>query len=330
MPGIDGLGLCERIKQEPRSEHVPVLLITSLSDRAVRLRGIAAGANDFLLKPIDTQDIALRVRNAVHLKRLLDCVRESYSQLRRSEDMRDSLVHMVVHDLRSPLFAIRLYLESFLREGREAVDPELAADIDRSFAISGSMMEMISSILDISRFESGEMPLVLEPCDLKGLCEDAIEPVRALARGRTIVIDVQGGSVVCDCGLIRRVVSNLVTNSFKYSPKDSQVTVTGRVSGGIAEISVADSGPGVPERFHQRIFEKFGSLGSDLAIRPYSTGLGLPFCKLAVEAHGGSIAIANIVADGAPRGSRFWFTIPVTPAPRPLGQVKKGSPWHTS
>jgi signal transduction histidine kinase len=243
MPGIDGLALCERLKRRAETAHIPVLLITSLSDRAVRLRGIASGANDFLVKPIDTQDIALRVRNAIRLKRMFDRMREANERQTAAELLRDNLVHMIVPDLRSPLFTIRLYLEAFLGESA-GVERELRLDIEKALAVSGGMAELIGSILDISRFEAGEMPLSREPCVLAGLCDEALATVRGLAGGKRLTIAAQDVTVSCDRALMRRALANLLGNACKHAR--SSVEIGGRATDAGVEIWVLDDGPGVP------------------------------------------------------------------------------------
>ena len=102
MPDIDGFEVCRKLKEDERLAHIPVILVTSLHGREERLKGIAAGANDFLTKPIDNEDLILRVRNAARLKVLHDRTRNDYNKLSELEKMRDSLTHMIIHDLRSP------------------------------------------------------------------------------------------------------------------------------------------------------------------------------------------------------------------------------------
>jgi two-component system, sensor histidine kinase and response regulator len=313
MPGIDGLRFCRMLKNVDAIAHVPILLLTSLNDRAVRLRGIESGANDFLLKPVDTQDIVLRVDNAIRGKRLVDELRRSYERLRKLEKLRDNLTQMVIHDLRSPLFAMRLRLESFLRDADPSLDPELRDDVQSSLSLSGTLTEMIGSILDISRLEAGEMPIARTTTPATVIIAEAVRLVGGPAGERQIVVTKAAEvEVCCDRALITRAVANLLGNSLKFSPPRTRVVVAASACAGGAEISVRDDGPGIPGHLHQRIFEKYGSFADGDELRKHSTGLGLPFCKLAVEAHGGAIGLES--APGA--GSRFWMRLPASPMPR--------------
>jgi len=116
MPTMDGFEACQRIKNDPATAHIPVLMVTSLSDRDDRLKGIAAGANDFLNKPVDAEEVSLRVSNMVHTKQLYDDRQKQYEELRKLESLRDNLVHMIVHDMRNPLMAIATGLATVLKQ----------------------------------------------------------------------------------------------------------------------------------------------------------------------------------------------------------------------
>lgn len=318
MPGINGIELCRRLKLDPATAHLPVLLVTSLSDRSARLHGIAAGANEFLVKPIDTQDVVLRVRNALRTKRLMDDLKETLERLRLSESMRDNLVHMLVHDLRTPLFAIQSYLEPLHGgdAGRIGADPELREDVHKAFTVASAMLEMIGTILDVSRIEAGSMPLALEVVDLAALAREAADTIDPRAFGARLSLPGPGVEAWCDRTLVRRVFTNLIGNALKHAGSGRLIEVRAERGIGGVTAAVVDHGAGVGPEAAARIFEKFGSQDPS---KRHSTGLGLPFCKLAVEAHGGRIGVES--APGA--GSRFWFTLPHR-APMPPTEAAHG------
>lgn len=309
MPGIDGFEVCRRLKADPRTAHIPVLMVTALTERDERITGIDAGANDFLTKPVDPQDVTLRVRNAAHAKRLFDEVQENYERLRELEELRDNLTNMIVHDMRSPLTGMLGYLELLGMTALEKLDEREQKSLQGATQAGFSLSEMISSLLDVSRLESGEMPLNLDACDLRSLVSEALNLLGSLVDRTNVVYEPPQKEILanCDAELIRRVISNLAGNSIKYTPNDGEVRIT--VEGGDSRVlvSVADTGPGIPPDFHERIFEKFGQAEAGKERKKYSTGLGLTFCKLAVEAHGGQIGIESEVG----KGSTFWFELPV-------------------
>ena len=309
MPSMDGFEVCRRLKAGPETAAVPVLLVTALAQREQRLAGIAAGASDYLTKPIDKADLILRVRNAIRVRTLHAELEGQYGRLKELERLRDNLVHMMVHDLRSPLAGIRAYLDLVKLDAGEKLDAELAHNIDAAIKIGATMTRMISDLLDVSRLETGHMPLERTAVDLGALAAEAMAAVGAPAgrAGTRFEAPTRPVRATCDPGVIGRVIGNLVANAVKFTPKDGAVRVSVSGDGVTARVSVADTGPGIPPEYRERIFEKFGRVEGKRDATQASSGLGLTFCKLAVEAHGGRIGVESDVG----KGSDFWFTLPV-------------------
>ena len=309
MPGMDGFEVCRRIKADPASAAIPVLLVTAMSQRDQRLLGIGAGANDYITKPIDKSDLSLRVRNAIRMRQLHAEVETQYRQLEKLELLRDGLVHMIVHDLRSPLAGIRAYLDLLKMDGSDKIDPEMTQSIDEARKVAMEMTEMVSELLDVSRLEAGKLPLDVSMVDLGVLASETVRSMGAATMARVAVraeSPREQVRVQCDAAIIRRVIANLVGNAVKFAPGDSSVTVAVSGDGEIGRVAVADRGAGISLEFHELIFEKFGQAEVARQGAKHSSGLGLTFCKLAVEAHGGRIGV-----DSTPgRGSTFWFELP--------------------
>jgi two-component system sensor histidine kinase/response regulator len=305
MPRLNGLEVCRTLKSEQKTAMIPVLLVTALDARQDRLAGISAGANDFVTKPIDAADLMLRVRNAILSKRLHDRVATQLRQLQELEAARDTLTHMIVHDLRSPLTGLRAYLDLLqmaANGNREVVEYVAEAQV-----IASRLTEMISQVLDVSRMESGQMPLSLKETDLAALLPTAVSSLGPAPSGIAAVYEIPVGPIIisCDPDLISRVVVNLVGNAYKFTPREGQVRIGLVSEADRVRITVTDNGPGIPPEFRGKVFEKFGQapLGQTSGTR--SSGIGLTFCKLAVEAHGGKIGLEG--ADGG--GARFWVEL---------------------
>ncbi len=306
MPGMDGFEVCRRLRAGADTAAVPIILVTALADRERRLEGIAAGANDYLTKPIDRPDLLLRVKNVLAMRRLHRQVESQYVELRRLEQLRDSLVHMMVHDLRSPLTGIRGYLGLVRSTVEELAVPGVLEDLDQAERGVVQLTEMVSDLLDVSRFEAGAMPLDRVPTDLGRL---AAEAIASLGRPLPVTIELAGAEqevpLVADPAVVRRVITNLVANAVKFSPRGGVVRVSAARRGEAAWLEVMDSGRGIPAEYHERIFDKFGQVSGNGPGQVRSSGLGLAYCKLAVEAHGGRIGLRS--APGT--GSTFWCVL---------------------
>ena len=177
---------------------------------------------------------------------------------------------------------------------------------------ASTLSEMVTSLLDVNRLESGEMPLHRERADIGVILADALAGLGALTKGRQVLLEPPATSVMvnCDADVIRRITANLVANALKFTPRSGVVRLSVGVTSDVARVAVADDGPGIPESHRARIFEKFGQIEAQVEGRKNSTGLGLTFCKLATEAHNGSIGVDCPEAGG----SVFWFELPVDSA----------------
>jgi two-component system sensor histidine kinase/response regulator len=305
MPRLTGFEVCRRLKSEQRTAMIPVLLVTSLDARQDRLAGIDAGANDFITKPIDAGDLILRVRNAAATKRLHDRVALQLRQLQELESARDTLTHMIVHDLRSPLTGLQGYLDLLhtVADG----NAEVVDYVSEAQLIASRLTEMISQVLDVSRLEAGQMPLTLKETDLVALLPEAVSSLGPPPSDITVKYEIPESATMirCDPDLISRVVVNLVGNAFKFTPRGGLVRLGLLAEADRVRLTVTDNGPGIPPELRGKVFEKFGQapLGQAAGVR--SSGLGLTFCKLAIEAHKGKIGIEGAENGGA----RFWVEL---------------------
>ena len=310
MPGLSGFEVCKRLKADPDTASIPVLLVTSLNQHENMINGMTAGANDFITKPIDKEDVVLRVRNAAYTSSLHKELQQSYDKLKELEALKESLMHMIVHDLRSPLGGISGYLQLLEIQFKESPADSKSVDyLGKAMKTLHVLIEMISSLLDINRMEEGKMPLRKVSCDLHKLFGEALETLGAEQNKCSVGIDPATDlpPVTCDPDIIRRVVANLLGNALKFTPANGQIKVSAVTEGNAVRITVSDNGPGIPPEYHSKIFEKFGQVEMRKENKMYSTGLGLTFCKLAIEAHSGAIGVKSEVG----KGSEFWFTLPL-------------------
>lgn len=310
LPKMDGFEVCRRLKADAQTAPIPILLITVLTDRQDRLTGIEAGANDFLTKPIDTQDVPLRVGNALYTKRLYDQLADNYQRLCELEALRDDLTHMIVHDLRTPLSSVIAGMQTVEMSGE--LNERQQQCLRLALAGGQTLLGMINDLLDISKMEEGSLRLEYQDVAATELVERALGEIEALAQGKSLALvrDFPPRSpVVCgDDEKLRRTLVNLLGNAVRFTPRGGTITASVRAdAGGQATVfMVRDTGEGIPREAFERIFEKFGQVETRRARQGLSTGLGLTFCKMVVEAHGGRIWVESEVG----RGSTFSFAMP--------------------
>jgi signal transduction histidine kinase len=311
MPKLDGFEVCRRLKRERKTAPIPILVVTVLTDRRDRLIGIEAGATDFLTKPIDTQDALLRIRNALDSKRLYDQLAESYDRLRVLEALRDSLTHMVVHDLRQPLMSLLAGLQTMEIWGE--LTTEQTEFLQMAVQGGETLRGMIDDLLDISKMEEGALTLEYADLSVEAAIEQAVQQVAGLAGEKSLALltDIAADlpTFSADEEKLRRTLVNLIGNAIKFTPAGGAVTISARryAEEPALLFAVTDTGEGIPSEAFERIFEKFGQVETRRVGRTRSTGLGLTFCKMAVEAHGGRIWVESNLG----RGSTFSFTLPL-------------------
>ncbi len=315
MPDMNGYEVCEHLKADATLKEIPVLFLSALDEMTDKIKAFSVGGVDFITKPFQFEEVEVRVQTHLKLHRLQmerdfqnRQLMENFDRLKKLEALRDDLIHMIVHDMRSPLMGITGYLEMLEMDAGGKLNPEELDMLQSSRSCGKVLGEMVNSLLDVSRLEQGEMPVDKASANLDELIQMALDslgsltmgvPLRHLNPSPSILVD-------CDVGLITRVIANLVGNAIKFLPQGGTVTVSSEPWGVGAKLCVADTGIGIPLEYREKIFEKFGQVEARNERMANSTGLGLAFCKLAVEAHGGQIGVESEVG----KGSTFWFTLP--------------------
>lgn len=229
------------------------------------------------------------------------------SERQRLEQLRDNLIHMMIHDMRTPTQVVLASLDLFQTKRGESLDAKERGWIESMDNQVRVLMTMFDSVLDVSRLESGALPLRKSALDLRLVVREALGSIGTLADRHVVVVDEPAEPLVLelDRELVRRVVVNLLTNAVKFTPAGGEIRIGVERGAEAATVSVRDSGPDIPREHHARIFEKFGQ--TEAGKQLHSFGLGLTFCKLAVEAHGGRIGVESAPGQGA----TFRFSLPL-------------------
>jgi len=322
MPGVDGFMACERMRACVGGAEIPIIFLTAQRDLDTFDAAQRTSADDFLTKPVRPAELALRVQAAIKLRRLGSELREHYALLRRQRDdlmrmqlQKEQLMAFVVHDLKNPVNSMELQAQ--LLERIPELPPRARRPIARIRHEARMQLRLVLNLLDISKSEEGRLVPVKTQVDLVALVAEVVAALelRASDMGVTLEPSLAARFVQADADLLRRVLENLVENAIRHSPEGSVVRISSTLlpaAGTGVRLCVADVGPGVPEAAREQVFERFVQLDLDAAtVTRMGRGLGLAFCKLAVEAHGGRIWVED-----AEPGAAFCFVLPdIGPGP---------------
>ena len=315
--GVDdrstGFEVCRRIKRDPRTSRIPVIFVTALNDTSDRVRGIEAGGDDFLTKPHNRLVLGARVRCLLMLKAATDAMEDSLRKLRELEKVRDDLMKMIVHDLKTPLTSVLATLEMLADGDFGQVTTQQKGAIGDAETKSEDLLGLIDDILEVARIEEANISLTLSPMAPGALLAELVHEWghRFQQEGTTASVSVADDAPIFsgDKGLVKRVFSNLIQNAVTHSSNPVHLELSARRAGHGVLFTVSDNGPGIPSEYHDLIFRKFGQVEMPRSPRTRSSGLGLTFCKLVVERHGGRIWVKS--AEG--KGSSFYIELPSDP-----------------
>ncbi len=281
-----------------------------------RFRSLAGGKEITYQTRITTKSGA-EVPMEVHAKAIrrggqefIQWLQHDLSERMALEELRQDMISMIVHDLRNPLSNIISSLD-VLKNSVGQLEEAPQALLTIATRSAARLSRLVDSLLDLRRLEAGQMVLSKTQTNLNTLVAEAVAEVQPAAEGKETALSNEVPPrlpyVTVDADMVRRVLINLLDNAVKYTPRGGRVTVTAKATIKDLTLSVRDSGPGIPPAEHTRIFNKFARLERGRDSAPKGLGLGLAFCRLAVEAHGGAIGVESTLG----RGATFSFTLPL-------------------
>jgi two-component system, sensor histidine kinase and response regulator len=328
--GVDdrstGFEVCRRIKRDPRTKSIPVIFVTALNDTTDRVKAIEAGGDDFLTKPHNRLVLGARVRSLIKLKAATDSLEDTLRKLREVEKMRDDLMKMIVHDLKTPLTSVLATMEMLIDEDFGTLSEQQHKALGDAEAKAEDLLALIGDLLEVSRIEEATMTLDLQEISPGVLLDEVLHEwsIRFQQERANASMDVSEDAPVfaADRGLLKRVIGNLVQNALTHSATAVTMQLSARRDGDGVLFTIADNGPGIPPEYHEVIFRKFERVKNPTIPRTRSSGLGLAFCKLVVDAHGGRIWVQSA---GEGKGSAFHFSLPMRPAHREVRVTTSGA-----
>jgi signal transduction histidine kinase len=305
MPGMDGYEVTRRIRKNLETNYIPILLITASLKSSV-VEGLDAGADDFIRKPFDTEELLARVRSLLRLKHSID-------EQQRMTYQREDFVSRLTHDLRTPLVAADRMLTLFQQGVFGEIPPTMQEPISVMIRSNQNLMQMVNTLLEVYRFEAGKKQLNLEKIDLKEIAQEIIDEITPLAleKNLTLKLDTQkliptennSCMIFVDKLEIRRVLNNIIANAIKFTDTGGVEVSIFRDNNSVA-LAVTDTGHGIPPEEQAAVFERFRQ-GKN---KRSGSGLGLHLSQRILEAHGGQIELQSEYG----RGSVFTIRLPKT------------------
>jgi signal transduction histidine kinase len=343
MPDVPGDALLAQVRASPALADTPTVVLTARADQALRVRLLREGADDYVVKPFQPEELRARVRNLVSMKRSrdvlarelrsrsgdlealaaelarrkreletsLETTRVARDQAERASATKSRFLRLISHELRTPLTAIRLGITALANDRAAPLTERQAGMTARISRAAARLVALLESLLEYTRVETGRLVPRLEQVDLATLAAEVVEDVLPQAQAKLISLAVEASEplppIVTDPRMLRLVVMNLVVNGVKYTSRG-----TVRVAFGRGQdrhwIEVRDTGPGIREEDRERLFEPFEQLGAPGTVG--GVGLGLAFVKRVMTALGGTLELRSELG----RGSTFRVELPLVQA----------------
>lgn len=300
MPVMDGYEVTRRVRAMKDLPFIPILLITAY-DRANAVKGLDLGADEFIRKPIEADELLARVRSLLRLK-------HSIAERDRIDRQRQDFVSRLTHDLRTPLVAADRML-GLLQDGvLGEISPEICEALKIMGRSNSNLLEMVNKLLDVYRYESGSKTINLQSLDLKELLDQVVQELKpiAISKNLELIANLEDiGMVKGDRLELLRVFNNLIGNALKFTESGS-VHVSLKSNQSEAVIAIADTGTGVPLEEQPFLFQRF-SQGNH---QKQGSGLGLYLSHYIVNAHNGKILVKSPNLDSR-KGSTFFVHLPI-------------------
>jgi signal transduction histidine kinase len=306
MPDVDGFEVLRHIREGRADPHLPVVLVTAAPERDLRLRGIELGATEFLEKPIDRPVLVARVRTLLRLSEATAALRARNVELLELREKTAELMSFVVHDLKTPMAVVATNV-AFAREA--TADEGVREALEDAEAACRRLVEMVGDLLVIARLESAVLPLRVDDVDIARAAGQASDARKRDAQAKSITISVDvvaGAKAAVDASLFQRVLENLLDNALRHTPSRGRIALTASAGGGAISIVVSNTGAAIPPDDRARLFDKFARGEGGVRSARGNVGLGLYFCKLVAQAHGGGISAES--SDAWP--ASFVVTLP--------------------
>ena len=310
MPDINGFDTAVILKKDPETKDIPIIFLTALNSPQDLVHGFQVGANDFLTKPFNKEELVMRVTQQISLVAAKRIIEKQNAELKATLSNRDKMYSVIAHDLRSPMASIRMVLNLIVQStSAEKVGPELYMLLDQANRESEEVHDLLDNLLKWTKSQTGRLSVVLQELDLNDIVPGVVEIFDVIAQTKHITLELkktdEALKVHADNDMLKTVLRNFMSNAVKFSPENSTIQISMAKEGDFARVSVKDQGVGIAADRLGSIFHKgettYGTGGEE------GSGLGLQLCQDFARKNGGDCYVESVEG----QGSTFSFTIPI-------------------
>jgi two-component system sensor histidine kinase/response regulator len=302
MPDINGFDTAVILKKDPETADIPIIFLTALNNPSDLVKGFQVGANDFLTKPFNKEELVVRVMHQITLVAAKRLIQKQNTELKATISNRDKMYSVIAHDLRSPMASIRMVLNLVVTAvSPETVGPELFELLDKANKESEEVHDLLDNLLKWTKSQTGRLNVVKQDLDLNDIIPGVVEIFEMIALTKKIKLEYTGTTqpliVSADNDMLKTIVRNFMSNAIKFSPEGSSIEIVMHPEGEFAKVSIRDHGVGIaPERI-ENIFHKgettYGTGGEE------GSGLGLQLCADFAHKNGGEVCVESVLGEGS-------------------------------
>jgi len=327
MPGINGFQVCTELKNIEKTKDIPVIFLTAKVETQDLVQGFLVGGADYIKKPIQKEEILVRVQTQLLLRKYSKEKDELILKTMESSRAKSEFMARMSHELRTPMNAILGFSQLLMLDAQNEKATAREKDINRILKAGKHLLELINEVLDLSQIETGDLKVRLEPINIYTLKNEVVDLSMSLTQANGVQIidenkEERALYILADRVRLKQVLINLVSNAIKYNKKEGTVTLSYRIDEDRLKMSIIDTGKGIPPELKENLFKPFERLGAELT-EIQGTGIGLTISKKLIELMGGGISFES--QDG--EGSSFFIEIPLAEQPAGLSdKLKKAHP----
>ena len=310
MPDMSGFEVAQHLKADPKTKNIPIIFLTALNSTADIVKGFQVGANDFISKPFNKEELITRVYHQISLVAAMRVIDQKTRELEHTIEGRDKLYSVIAHDLRSPIGSIKMVLNMLLLNlPAEKIGPEMFELLTTANQTTEDVFALLDNLLKWTKSQIGRMNVVVQDFDAVEMLRGIIDVFNTVAAVKGIVLRYEGLDrllVTGDMDMFKTVVRNLLSNAIKFSNEGTEVVIRLADKGSECEVSVQDHGCGISEVGQKKLlhtdthFSTFGTKNEE------GSGLGLLLCSDFVQKNHGRLWFVSKEGEG----STFFFTLP--------------------